>query len=461
MSTVSFSHYSTKAKFLEDLNAGNITSNVIAFIQETGEIWTHNKYYNSLSDAYSVKDGEVAAGDTIETAIGKLDKQVKAAISTAGVKSISTSGNLLEPITDQTGAVTITSNDSYLTEQLATKIDTSELGTTIPKLDESGKIISTYLPSYVDDVLEYTTYSDLPTTGESGKIYITTEDNKQYRWGGTQYVEISSSLALGETSTTAYAGDKGKKVSDEVDAILNGDKDLVSPVIYNPVWTVYSNDGSTVVETKKAAAVTLKRGYKASFSGQWMWTSQSDKKDPETTSGTWGTALPSSGEPSAVYTDNEMYATNKSYTQSISASKKGLMVSNSKVVKASGNDTKSCTASVSFVDSIYYGIIESSEATGSDVTVAKIIATTEKQQNSRSANISVNAFDSTKRLVYAYPSSYGDLTSIKKDGVESVLSAFTKTTLSIDNGTGAPEITYNVYYSSPGAVTSNSSFSFA
>src|SRR5690606_32515834 len=66
------------------------------------------------------------------------------------------------------------------------------------------------LPSYVDDVIEVANYASLPVTGESGKIYITVDDNLTYRWSGTTYVLISSSLALGETSSTAYRGDRGK-----------------------------------------------------------------------------------------------------------------------------------------------------------------------------------------------------------------------------------------------------------
>lgn len=93
-------------------------------------------------------------------------------------------------------------------------------------MDESGVIAAVNLPSYVDDVLEgyysgddggtfYKTFnistgvgSD-PYTGETGKIYVDKNTNKTYRWSGSAYVEISASLALGETSTTAYPGDKG------------------------------------------------------------------------------------------------------------------------------------------------------------------------------------------------------------------------------------------------------------
>ncbi|MDH6251794.1 hypothetical protein M2347_001521 [Chryseobacterium sp. H1D6B] len=56
-----------------------------------------------------------------------------------------------------------------------------------------GKVPASQLPSYVDDVLEFNTLSELPAPGESGKIYITTDTNKQYRWSGTTYVQIESS----------------------------------------------------------------------------------------------------------------------------------------------------------------------------------------------------------------------------------------------------------------------------
>lgn len=73
-----------------------------------------------------------------------------------------------------------------------------------------GKIPSSQLPSFVDDVLEFAAMVNFPETGESGKIYVDQETNKTYRWGGSSYVEISESLALGETASTAYRGDHGK-----------------------------------------------------------------------------------------------------------------------------------------------------------------------------------------------------------------------------------------------------------
>ena len=98
----------------------------------------------------------------------------------------------------------------------------------IASLDGSGKVPASQLPSYVDDVIEAYYYEgefyeeDTHTTEitpESGKIYVDLSTNKEYRWGGSEYAEISASLALGETSGTAYEGNKGKANADAITEI--------------------------------------------------------------------------------------------------------------------------------------------------------------------------------------------------------------------------------------------------
>ena len=91
----------------------------------------------------------------------------------------------------------------------------------VASLDSTGKVPSAQLPSYVDDVIEgylsggkfyVESAHTTEITAESGKIYVdlTNDRNITYRWSGTTYVEISKSLALGETASTAYRGDRGK-----------------------------------------------------------------------------------------------------------------------------------------------------------------------------------------------------------------------------------------------------------
>ena len=99
-----------------------------------------------------------------------------------------------------------------------TKAETDEL------LDDKadlvdGKVPASELPSYV---LEYSSTSSFPATGESGKIYVATDTNKTYRWGDSAYVEISESLALGETASTAYPGNNGKANADAIAAMKDG-----------------------------------------------------------------------------------------------------------------------------------------------------------------------------------------------------------------------------------------------
>jgi len=77
-------------------------------------------------------------------------------------------------------------------------------------LDANAKIPAAHLPAYVDDVLEADDFTSLPASGEESVIYVTLDDNLTYRWTGSGYVEISKSLALGETSSSAYRGDRGK-----------------------------------------------------------------------------------------------------------------------------------------------------------------------------------------------------------------------------------------------------------
>ena len=106
---------------------------------------------------------------------------------------------------------TFTPENSYILNRLGANNGIAEL-------DSSGKVPASQLPSYVDDVVEANTRDDFPVTGESGKIYVDLSTNKTYRWGGSSYVEISESLALGETESTAYRGDRGKIAYDHAQA---------------------------------------------------------------------------------------------------------------------------------------------------------------------------------------------------------------------------------------------------
>jgi hypothetical protein len=104
-------------------------------------------------------------------------------------------------------------SSDVLFDNLALKEDLANKGAAngYAPLNASTKIDATYLPSYVDDVEEYANFAALPVTGETGKIYITIDDNKAYRWTGATYFEVSPSevnSVFGRSGiVTAQSGD--------------------------------------------------------------------------------------------------------------------------------------------------------------------------------------------------------------------------------------------------------------
>lgn len=136
--------------------------------------------------------------DEIEKAIeeGKIKGDPGAVFTphiTDGVMTWTNNGDLPNP--DPTDFNQELGLDNYATKQeLQGKVDRSDIGIPngVAQLNASGIIPSDQLPSYVDDVLEFASVSQFPVPGESEKIYISTSNNHQYRWSGTQYVDLSS-----------------------------------------------------------------------------------------------------------------------------------------------------------------------------------------------------------------------------------------------------------------------------
>lgn len=132
-------------------------------------------------------------------------------------------------------------------ETTGSYIPTSEKGVAsgVATLNESGQVPATQLPSYVDDIIdgylyEGKFYEDAQHTteisGEDGKIYVDLETNLTYRWATSQFVEISKSLALGDTASTAYYGDKGKTAYDH-SQVTTGNPHHVTAAEVNAVPT--------------------------------------------------------------------------------------------------------------------------------------------------------------------------------------------------------------------------------
>lgn len=152
----------------------------------------------------------------LSTQNGKLDSIVTAIMSI----SLASVGNVNSlTTTDKTSLV------GAVNELNAGKVSTSSVGVAggVAELDNTGKVPASQLPAFVDDVIEGYLYNGnfyedsahtQLITPEDGKLYVDLVGNRTYRWSGSQYTEVSQSLALGETSTTAYRGDRGKTAYD-------------------------------------------------------------------------------------------------------------------------------------------------------------------------------------------------------------------------------------------------------
>ena len=355
-----------------------------------------------------------------------------------------------------------------------------------------GLVPANQLPSYVDDVIEITSIikeSELPTdnrdasmlyyisdkkqlyqfvvdgktwtktTPESGKIYVTKDTELTYRWSGSDLIEISKSLALGETTSTAYAGDKGAANRKDIDAIKNGDLPLVTPSIVpvdgsSSLWTVNKagEKGAVVEGLGGTGSISVLKGYKVTFNGCMKWTHDDNHKDPTAMNGgNWGSAaLPASGVLSSAYTTT--VTGNTTITASVKAPKQGLVNNNGIIKWASGSDvdTTSKSVGVSFVyKRLWMGTTSFTDAILLDAITTSSSGTKKYETGSgRNRVITGLTVASDEYFVYAYPKSLGALTKIvQNDATPLLADGFTRSEHTVtDPDTGASD-TYYVYTS--------------
>ena len=146
----------------------------------------------------------------------------------------------------------------------------------VASLDENGKVPSAQLPSYVDDVLEGYAADDLSAfykdaekksayTPETGKIYVDLNNNKTYRYTGSKYTVISETIALGETSSTAFDGARGKKAYDHsqsAHAPSNAERNIIVGVQKNGAdVAVDSNRKVNITVPTKTSQITNDSGF--------------------------------------------------------------------------------------------------------------------------------------------------------------------------------------------------------
>lgn len=122
---------------------------------------------------------------------------------------------------DNRGLETLWRNiQAYVSSLIYNTVPRTEKGAPegVATLDDRGKVPVEQLPQSIEDIQEYANRDAFPAVGTSGTIYVDLSTGINYRWGGSVYVAMASSLALGESSSTAYPGDKGKIAYDHAQA---------------------------------------------------------------------------------------------------------------------------------------------------------------------------------------------------------------------------------------------------
>lgn len=200
-----------------DIRIANATASMDGLMSKEDYVELNTTIPGQIED---LKEADSNLNNRIEDLDDKIDKEI--ADREAEIDRIE---NKFDGVTDkledalQKEIEDRKAGDTTITNSLNAFISTKGQPGGLAELDSTGKVPAAQLPSYVDDVLEYSTKAQFPQTGETGKIYVSKDTNLTYRWTGTQYLEISQSLALGETSSTAYPGDKGKANRDALNSM--------------------------------------------------------------------------------------------------------------------------------------------------------------------------------------------------------------------------------------------------
>lgn len=276
----------------------------------------------------------------------------------------------------------------------------------------------------------------------------------------TKYLDSSGlSTLVGQIKEKYYPKTSGNSDRSDINAILNGDKPLVAPQLVTNSWTVTKVGGSADATVYSGTTITVPTGSSVQYTGKWKWTTTAGYKDPETVSGAWGTTKPASGNDSdvcAVQSKTSTTVTDATIAQvTLTAAKKGLMLNGQKVVKASGNDNTSASAIVKFRECVYYGAVTSATPDGN--TIAALA--NPLLLGSRQATVTANT-DSSHYYCYAYPTSFGELTSIVADGADPIKDNFRAAqTVNVKNKAGLAK-DYYVYVSVNKGAFSNNSLAF-
>lgn len=294
-----------------------------------------------------------------------------------------------------------------------------------------GKIKADYLPSYVDDVLEYSALSEFPSEGETGKIYVDLSSGITYRWTGSTYVEVGVGTYTNANKTTMTVG--GIKKGTTFDKIKF--TDLITDLLYP--YVAFSIKGTT----RSAAATTLAYGSSQTLSSATVTITLGSRNIMEITL--------YNGVQELVKLTNPSVENNKAVTLDFN----DITVTQNnnpdlKVVVKDGTSTlEKYLGTSTFVAPYYYGVC----ATNATINGGLIKSLTPIIKKESDTEVSFTA--NNQHILFAYPSAYGTLKQIKNQNGQVDTGSFTLLTTVVTGDDGANREYYVYKLTLPTTVT--------
>lgn len=398
-------------------------------------------------------DEKQAKGDYVQLVDGKVPSRMLPAYVDDVVEFGGMPDKGIKILQNSTADWTKVIYDSGTKRFYATKgVEVEDSTALVPGGTAKPKLLEVY-----DNWTERENFQELTTNVPySGKIYIDTTGNKQYRWSGSELVEISSGgVVLGETDSTAYPGNKGAANAEKIEGILKGDLPLASLSI-TPSWKAYTQTGEALTFPSTSNLSTI-YGYKVTFAGKYKWTKDDAHKAPTAVAGgDWAAkALPKSGEFSEEITVEDITA-DRTFTAKVSAKKQGLVLANGIIRQADSTDLdySSASARVHFQYKCVAASVTEAAPSASTLTsllTSVVVPTPSKKyelRDGKSKTATGVTTNSTSYYMYAYPSVLGNLSKIVMNDATPLLDGgFNLTKVTVTDPETKKELEYNVYTS--------------